>query len=106
MTRHNAAYAMPDDAPALADDARSEGETQHRQFPAAYALYASDIYNCAVVIGESALQLNVAMLARNAESAQKCADQIATMTARANSVAELLAKRMSELRRRNPLSKV
>src|SRR5688572_6744044 len=108
MTRHNAALCLPrerDDAPDIIPD-HSEAETEHRQFPAAYALYASDIYSGAHAVGVAALNLNAAMMKRDAMAVQSLAEFCAAEAARIQSVSEILARRMSELRKRNPLSKV
>ncbi len=107
MTRHNAAFADPDfRAPALADQAQSEGERIVRDFPVALAMYAGDVYSAIHSAGLSALNLNIAMLSHDLSTMQRCAELIATEANTANVLAEKIAKKVAELRRRNPESGV
>ncbi len=69
-------------------------------------MYAGDVYSAIHSAGLSALNLNIAMLSHDLSTMQRCAELIATEANTANVLAEKIAKKVAELRRRNPMSGV
>lgn len=77
-----------------------------REFPIALAMYVGDVHNAIHSAGISTLNLNAALLSRNLSAMQTAAELIATEANTANVLAEKIAKKVAELRRRNPQSGV
>src|SRR5258708_1520586 len=104
MSKYNANLAVKDDdTPELAPQDRSEGERLSREFPIALAMYVGDIHCAIHSAGVGTLTLNAAMLAHDLSAMQRCAELIATEANTANVLSEKIAKKVAEMRRRNPM---